>query len=74
MATFTWGNLHEDIYMDTWKHGEMETLGMETSNRKWKPRQFSLFRLLFATCANGSLLFFGLLTKKQTEVIHLQTD
>jgi hypothetical protein len=25
--------------MDTWKHGEMETLGMETSNRKRKEAQ-----------------------------------
>jgi hypothetical protein len=39
------------------------------SNRKWKPRQFSLIQLLFAHRANGSLSFVCLLMKKQTEVI-----
>ncbi len=32
-------------------------------NRKWKPRWFSLIRLLFAYYGNGSLSFFCLLTK-----------
>jgi hypothetical protein len=40
----------------------------QTVNGKWKLRQFSLICLLFAHCANGSLLFFFLLTKKQMEV------
>jgi hypothetical protein len=44
------------------------------SNGKWKPRHFSLIRLPFAHCTNGSLSFVRLLTKKQTEVIRLQTD
>ncbi len=44
------------------------------SNGKRKPRQFSLIRLPFAHRANGSSSFVCLLTKKQTEVIHLQTD
>ncbi len=40
---------------------------------KQKPRRFSFIRLLFAHCTNRSLLFVRLLTKKQTEVIRLQT-
>ncbi len=39
---------------------------------KRKPRRFSLIRLPFALCANVSLPFVHLLTKKQTEVIRLQ--
>jgi hypothetical protein len=38
-----------------------------------KPRRFSLVRLTFAHSANRSL-FVQLLTEKQKEVIHLQTD
>jgi hypothetical protein len=44
------------------------------SNRKQKPRWFFLIHLPFAHHANKSLLFVSLLIKKQTEVIHLQTD
>jgi hypothetical protein len=54
----------------TWKHGR----GQETRNRKQKARQFSLIRLPFAHCANGSLSFVCFLTKRQTDVIRLQTD
>ncbi len=44
-------------------------------NRKRKPRQFSLIRLLLTHCANGSLSFVHLLIRKQTQVIiHLQTN
>ncbi len=43
-------------------------------NEKRKPRQLSLIRLLFAHCANGSLSFVRLFTKKSTEVNRLQTD
>ncbi len=71
----TWS--HED--METWRPGDMETWRhkvMETSNgkRKWKHRRFSLFYLPCAHCANGSLSFVRLLTKKQMEVIRLKTD
>ncbi len=38
------------------------------------PSQFSLIRLPFAHHANGNLSFVHLFTKKQTEVIHLQTE
>ncbi len=38
------------------------------------PRRFFLIRLPFAHCANGSLSFVRLLTKKQMEVICWQTD
>jgi hypothetical protein len=41
--------------------------------RKTVARAISLIRLLFASCANGSLSFVHLLTKKQTSVIRLQT-
>jgi hypothetical protein len=44
------------------------------SNGKRKPRRFSLIRLPFANCANASLSFVCLLTKKQTEFVRLQTD
>jgi hypothetical protein len=47
---------------------------METSNEKRKPRRFSLIRLRFALGANGRWSFVRLLTKKQMEVISLQTD
>jgi hypothetical protein len=43
-------------------------------NGKRKPRQFSLIRSAFVHHANGSLTFVRLVTKKQTEVIRLQTD
>ncbi len=49
-------------------------LPFQTENGKQKPRQFFLIRLLFSNSANGSLSFVRLLTKKQTEVISLQTD
>jgi hypothetical protein len=44
---------------------------------KWKTEAqeiFFLIHLQFAHHANGSLPFFRLLTKKQTEVIRLQTN
>jgi hypothetical protein len=39
---------------------------------KQKPRPFSLICLFFAHCANESLSFVCLFTKKQTEVIHFK--
>jgi hypothetical protein len=49
----------------TWRHGSMD---MVTSNRKRKPRQFSLTRLPFSFCANGSLLFVCPFVDKETNV------
>jgi hypothetical protein len=46
-------------------------LPFQTEKRKPKPRQFSLIRLPFAHCANGSLSFVSLFIKKQTEDICL---
>ncbi len=51
--------------IETW-HGDME---FQTGNEKRKPRRFSLIRLPFGHCANGSLSFVHLLTKKETERI-----
>ncbi len=47
---------------------------VSNGNRKRKPRRFSLTRLPFAHRTNGRLSFVRLLTKKQTEVMRLQTD
>ncbi len=58
---------------ETWRHGDMG-IDMEKSNRKLKPRRFSLIRLMFAHRANRSSTFVHLLTKKQMDVIRLQTD
>jgi hypothetical protein len=41
---------------------------------KMEAQAISLIRLLFAHCANGSLLFVHLLTKNQMAVIRLQKD
>jgi hypothetical protein len=63
--------------MEAWIHGEMEkmkTWRHPMENSKRKPRRFSLIRLPFAHHANGSWSCVRLLTKKQTEVIRLQTD
>jgi hypothetical protein len=59
--------------METCRHADSrhEDMDMETSNGKWKPRQFFLIRLPFAHRANGSLSFVRLLTKKQKKVIRL---
>ncbi len=46
----------------------------QMENGKQMSRRFSLIRLPFANCANESLSFVPLLTKKQNEVIHLQMD
>ncbi len=50
------------------------SIHIAVSNRKRKPRHFSLLHLTFIDSANGSLLFVPLLTRKPTEVIRLQTD
>ncbi len=47
---------------------------ISNGNGKRKSRRLSLIPLPFAHRANESLSFVRLLTKKQTEVIHLQTD
>jgi hypothetical protein len=44
------------------------------SNGKQKPRLFSLNCLPFSHRANRRFSFVGLFTKKQTEVIHSQTE
>jgi hypothetical protein len=57
--------------VETWRHGEVQTcrlwrhedMDIDTSNGKWKPRQFSLIRLLVAHRENWS--FIRLLTKKE---------
>jgi hypothetical protein len=42
--------------------------------QKMEACAISLINLLFAHCANASLSFVCFFTKKQTEVIRLQTD
>jgi hypothetical protein len=49
-------------------------LPFQMKNGKQKPRRFSLIRSPFARRANGSSSFVSLFTKKQREVIRLQTD
>ncbi len=46
------------------------------SNRKWKRKPRKIFIDVFTICSSCSLKlsFVRLLTKKQTEVIHLQMD
>ncbi len=69
-----------DIDMETRKHGEMETWRHESMDKETcrhqtdNGRRYFLIRFPFANCANGSSSFVRLLTKKQTEVICLQTD
>ncbi len=69
MVSWTWRYGDIDITHDTWRHGILKNL-----NGKQKPRRFSLIRLTFTHCANGSLSFVCLLTKKRTEVILLRRD
>jgi hypothetical protein len=66
---------HGDMDMETWiwRHGHRD-MELNKLNEKRKPKWLSWVRLLFAHRANGSLSFVRLLTKQQTEVIHLQTD
>jgi hypothetical protein len=66
---------HRDI--ETWKHRDMETwrygdMNMETSNRKRITEAQAIF-LVCSSCKRKSS-FVRRLTKKQTEVIRLQTD
>jgi hypothetical protein len=60
-------SLHSNIYIYIYIY--INILPFEMENK-----QFSLIRLLFAHHANVSLSFVHLLTKKQTEVNHLQTE
>ncbi len=60
---------HLNIFIDIYVY-----ISTSASNEKWKPRQFSLIHLLFAHRANESSLFVCFFTKKQMEVICLQTD
>jgi hypothetical protein len=68
--------------MEAWKHGDMEKLRhgyMETwtwrhEDIKQKMDAQVIFLNPFTHRANGSLSFVTLLMKKQTKVIHLQTD
>jgi hypothetical protein len=54
--------------------GNSEVGQKKTRNGKRTFRQFSLICLPFAHTANGRLSFIRLLTKKQIEVIRLETD
>jgi hypothetical protein len=49
-------------------------LPFQTENGNGSPGDFPLSIYPFANWANGSLSFVRLLTKKQMEVIRLQTD
>ncbi len=75
-----WRHGHRDTDMEswTWRH-EIKILGTSGILRqkiKWKTetRANFLMRIPFAHRTNGSLSFVHVLTKKQTEVIRLQTD
>jgi hypothetical protein len=63
-----------------WRHGIKLFLGIlkftknQRENGKWEAQASFFNRLLFARHANGSLSFFLLLRKKQTEVIRLQKE
>ncbi len=60
--------------MEKWRHGDMKT--WRQGDIKWKTEAQEIFPnpfITFAHCANVSLSFVRLLTKKQTEVICLQT-
>jgi hypothetical protein len=76
VETWTWR--HGDGDMETWKHGGMETwrhgdMDMETSNGKTEAQ--AIFLNLFTICSSYKRKFVVcLLTKKQTEVIRVQTD
>ncbi len=81
---------HRHGHRDTWTRGHMESWThrhMEISRHgdmdidTWTWRygikifgRFYIIHLTFGHRANGSLSFVCLLTKKQMEVIHLQTD
>jgi hypothetical protein len=60
--------------MEMWRRRDLEIWTWKHQNGKPMPRQFFLILLPFAHRENGSLSFVCLLTKKQTEVILLQTD
>jgi hypothetical protein len=73
--------------IEAWRHGSMETQwhgdtvacrhghgDIKLKKENGSPADFSLIKLPFAYHANESLSFVCLLTKKQTEVIRLQTD
>jgi hypothetical protein len=62
--------------MKTWLQGDTETWkhGHEDIKRKTEAKAIFLNPLTFAHCANGSLSFVRSFTKKEMEVIHLQTD
>jgi hypothetical protein len=63
--------------METWSRGDMETqwrLGNVEIGDMDNIKRKTIFLNPFAHRANESLSFVRLLTKKQTEVIRLQTD
>ncbi len=69
--------MHIKTYTYTYTHTHTHThtyIYPAISYKIRKPRRFSLIPLPFAHRKNGSLSFVWLLTKKQTEVIHLLTD
>ncbi len=65
--------IYISIYKYTYTYIYIYILLFQTENGKRKPRRFVLIRCPFVHCANGSLWFFRLFMKKQTEVIRLQT-
>jgi hypothetical protein len=82
METEKWrhGNMRKWRHgeMETWRNGDMEKWrhgngDMETQTDSG-PQAIFLIHLPFAHCANRSLPFVCLLTKKQMEIILLQTD
>jgi hypothetical protein len=89
MEIWRWRHRHVDIEhgemetsrcgnVETWRHGDMEPWTWRHRHEDIKQRMENgipgNFPHLFAHCTIGSLLFVPLLTKKRTEVIHLQMD
>jgi hypothetical protein len=75
METWTWRHGHGD--MDMVQTVELKYRGILTFQQQKMEngtQAIFLIHLTFAHRANGSLSFVRLLTKKQMEVIHLQTE
>jgi hypothetical protein len=68
--------LYTCCHINIYWNGKQNYIYAAISKEKWKRklRRFALIGWPFAHCANGSLSFVNLLTKKQVEVIRLQTD
>jgi hypothetical protein len=74
METWTWRHRHGDMDMATWAcrhgHGDME-LKYET---KMQAQAIFLDQFFVCSLCKWKISFVRLSTKKQTEVIPLQTD